>query len=80
MTDPIRARLNGPNMLHEDMYQWRDALRAVLDLCDEPDPEMTFPEYQANIRRVIAEHLGVTDGPDLDREDNLRRLREIDGV
>lgn len=61
MTDPIRARLDDWQAISKAEYG--DALRAVLDLCDEASPmgwgHTQF--YVADVRRVIAEHLGVTD-------------------
>jgi hypothetical protein len=63
VSDPIRARL--------DRVDWDDdqaaramenALRAVLDLCDEGLHWLHDEDNIADIRRVIAEALGVTDG------------------
>lgn len=56
-SDPIRARLNERERLADPEYDdLQDALRAVLDLCDE-----WTDVYAADIRRVIAEEIGVTD-------------------
>lgn len=54
--DPLRERLDWMERHVEDMHVEEPlfaALRAVLDLLDDEDPEMTFPEYQAEMRLAI---------------------------
>lgn len=64
--DKIRARLDLFHTCQGDEHaeMWRAALRAVLDLCDgaATDPLASGLVFTpVTIRRVIAEHLGVTD-------------------
>lgn len=65
MVDPIRACLDvwvGPQQ--PSWREMREALRAVLDLCDQLDAAVAWPPavvQTPKVRRVIAEHLGVTD-------------------
>lgn len=69
MSDPIRALIDA----RIDDLDWgdsfaplADALRAVLNLCAEALPMPCGSPTQAltpdRVLRVIAEHLGVTDG------------------
>lgn len=66
----ICARLDDDDYATMPEYgQVRDALRAVLDLCGGhspmPQPGHTMHLdncWPCSVRRVIAEHLGVTDG------------------
>jgi hypothetical protein len=67
--DPIRARLDemaeyslGCPSICCYSTETCDALRAVLDLCDPwGNPPRDSAPAGTTIRRVIAEHLGVTD-------------------
>lgn len=36
--------------LDDELQQERARLAAVLALCDDEDPEMTFPEWQSKVR------------------------------
>lgn len=62
MSDPIRAHLdkrpNEDRGFENRMFEYEDALRAVLDLCDVADA-MTVPVRTNLIRYEIAKHLGV---------------------
>lgn len=66
MSDPIRARLDRlitPLTSQYDAIDYRAALRAVLDECDDAKDRTVGARLLAEyIRRVIAESLGVTDG------------------
>lgn len=65
MSDPIRARLDDPRpATAPTKYELWAALRAVLDLCDREERRYGTADWtwDTDIRRVIAEHLGVTDG------------------
>lgn len=63
MSDPIRARLDEKARSSSGafliMEEYRAALRAVLDQLDNWDHRGRDMSWE--IRRVIAEHLGVTD-------------------
>lgn len=54
--DPIRAELD-----MAERWQMYDALRVVLDWCDEHEQEPELFGPAADIRYYIAYHLGVTD-------------------
>lgn len=63
--DPIRARLARIELgcsVFGEPQEMVDALHAVLDLCDDGEGTTRYEMAQVSvIRRVIAEHLGVTD-------------------
>lgn len=65
MTDPIRARLDELAAADPDSVVaqgFGETLRSVLDLLDGCDETKTAMVMISGVRRVIAEHLGVTDG------------------